>query len=132
MNTLFDSAGLAIVAYADVLTDGTSPTVNSGIKTAKVPATVGQYTITLPAGTVQSPPAGETAPRDLVFVQPVQTPLNNGILCSKVDPVVTLNSDGSGTFHVAIVDASTFADGAFDILVLRTILPTPSNPSGPT
>ena len=133
MNTLFDSAGLAIVAYADVLANGSTPLVNSGLTVTKAAApALGQYAITLPRGKAQVAAPGEAAPRDLVFVQAIQTPLDNSLLTAKVDPTATVNSDGSATFNVAIVNGTTFADGAFDILILRTILSTPANPTGPT
>ena len=38
MNSLFDSAGLAIVAYAEVAADGTSTVNNSGVTTTKTAA----------------------------------------------------------------------------------------------
>ena len=131
MNSLFDSAGLAIVAYADVLANGTTPLVNSGLTVVKS-INAGQYAITLPKGKAQVAAPGEAAPRDLIFVQAVQTPLDNTVLSAKVDPTATVNPDGSATFNVAIVNATTFADGAFDIVIFRTVLSTPANPTGPT
>ena len=130
MNTLFDSAGLAIVAYAEVLADGTSPSVNSGIGTAKVANTTGQYAITLPSGKTQGPAVAGQYPRDLIFVQPLGA-LTGTPASSKVDPTNVANSDGSGTFNVGLYNGSTLADGAFAIVIFRTVLPTPSS-GGPT
>jgi hypothetical protein len=122
MNTLFDSAGLAIVAYAEVLANGTSPSLNSGIGTAKVPNTTGQYAITLPSGKVQGPAVAGQYPRDLVIVNPI------GLSATFVtaDPTNIPNSDGSGTFLVNVYTGGTLADGQFSVLILRTVLPTPA------
>jgi hypothetical protein len=122
MNTLFDSAGLAIVAYAEVRADGSSPSTNSGIGTSKVPSTTGQYAITLPSGKVQGSATLDQYPRDLVIVNPIG--LNPTTVAA--DPTNIPNADGSGTFHVNVYSGGTLADGQFSILILRTVLPTPA------
>jgi len=108
MNALFDSAGLAIVAYAEVVgSDGTSAACNSGVTTARI--VDGQYTITLPSDKTQ------VAARDLIFVQVNGT--STTPVTAKVD-----NSDPAVKV-VRITDASTLVASDFSILILRTIVP---------
>ena len=115
MNALFDSAGLAIVAYLEVTgADGTSNNCNSGVTTTKTGT--GQYDVILPAGKLQS------SPRDLIFVM-VNGTITSTPVSAKVD-----NSDAQ-TKHVGIYGGSplaTFADADFTVLVLRTIVPPPA------
>jgi hypothetical protein len=112
MNALFDSAALAIVAYAEVAIDGFSTATNSGITTSKIGT--GTYTLTLPANLTQ------VIGRDLTIVQ-ITTPV--GVPTTAVGSVVTETSNS--VKQVQIVDGSTFVDGAFDVLILRTIVPPP-------
>jgi hypothetical protein len=115
MNTLFDVAGLAIVAYVEVLADGTSASTNSGVTTTKTGS--GQYDIILPANKAQS------NSRDLIFVQPKHTPLTSTPITDAVD-----DSDAT-TKHVALYAGSplaTFADSDFSFILLRTIVPPPA------
>jgi hypothetical protein len=112
MNTLFDSAGLAIVAYAEVLADGSSVATNSGVATTKIGT--GQYRITLPVNKTQD------NSRDLIFVTPKAYPLSSGPLSHAVDDRDPANKD------VAIYGVSpiaTFADAPFSVIILRTIIP---------
>jgi hypothetical protein len=110
MNALFDSAALAIVAYADVASDGTSTVTNSGVTTTKT--STGVYSVTLPSDKTQA-----TA-RDLIFVQPMG---------SGSSPRTSLVDDSSTTTKVVrITDGSSLADGEFKILILRTIVPPPA------
>jgi len=114
MNSLFDSAGLAIVAYAEVAGDGTSTSTNSGVTTTR--SGLGQYTVTLPANKQQ---AGS---RDLIFVTPKGT-IDSTPYSHKVDDADPADK------KVAIYGGSplaTFADSAFSILILRTIVPPPA------
>lgn len=130
MNALFDSAGLAIVAYAEIIgTDGTSPSVNSGVDTSRVSA--GQYQVALRPGNTQTPVGNDTYPRDLVFAQVIQHPLDDSAFIVKVDPINTISpTTGKGTFNVVITNGSTFVDASFAVLVLRTITPAPTNLNG--
>jgi len=108
MNSLFDSAGLAIVAYAEVAGDGTSTANNSGVTTTKT--ATGTYNVILPSDKTQQ------IGRDLIFVQ--------------------ANGTGAQTATVSETDAAkkvveryaggTIADGAFTVLILRTIVPPPA------
>ncbi len=114
MQTLYDLAGLAVVAYAEVLADGTSPNVNSGVATARTAA--GQYTVTLPAGKLQS------GVRDLMFVTPkgtiTSTPFSHKVDDS--DPAIK---------RVAIYGGqplATFADSDFSVLIVRSIVTPPA------
>ncbi len=113
MNALFDSAGLAIVAYAEVTgSDGSSTATNSGVTTTKLGT--GQYRVTLPVGKQQS------NTRDLIFVCPKAHPLTSSPLSHAVDDSDVANKD------VAIYGGSplaTFADADFSVLILRTIIP---------
>jgi hypothetical protein len=112
MNTLFDSAGLAIVAYAEVLADGSSAVTNSGVVTTKIGT--GQYRIVLPSNKTQD------NARDLIFVTPKAHPLTSSPLSHAVDDTDPANKD------VAIYGGSplaTFADANFSVIILRTIIP---------
>jgi hypothetical protein len=111
MNTLFDSAGLAIVAYAEVLSDGSSVATNSGVTTTKLGT--GQYRVTLPANKTQDN-------ADLIFVTPKAHPLTSSPLSHAVDDTDPANKD------IAIYGGSplgTFADASFSVIILRTIIP---------
>ena len=109
MNALFDSAGLAIVAYAEVVgSDGSSAACNSGVTTARV--VDGEYTITLPADKTQ------VAARDLMFVQV------NGTTSSPLSAHV--DNSNPAVKVVRISDASTLVAADFSVLILRTINPT--------
>ena len=114
MNAPFNNAGLAIVAYAEVASDGTSTSTNSGVTTTKTGT--GQYDVILPANKAQS------QARDLIFVTPkgtiTSTPYSHKV--DDVDPT---------TKHIAIYGGSplaTFADAVVSLLILRTVIPPPA------
>jgi hypothetical protein len=121
-STLFDSAGLAIVAYVQVNADGTSNSTalaNSGVTTTKVPFTSGDYLIQLTTALGQDPS------RDLIFVQPTVAaktaqPYPPSVLVVDGDDytkevlIGTLDSDTGFT---------TALDCDFNVLILRTLLP---------
>jgi hypothetical protein len=113
MNALFDSAGLAIVAYAEVVgATGSSSACNSGVTTARVSA--GLYTITLPSDKTQY------ANRDLMFVQVDGSSTNTiAALVDNTDPAVKV---------VRTSSASTLVDADFTVLILRTIAPSSVGP----
>ena len=108
MNSLFDSAGLAIVAYAEVAGDGTSTVNNSGITTTRLSA--GTYNVILPADKTQS------LGRDLIFVQANGTG----------PKTATVSETDAAKKVVETYAGATIADGAFTILILRTIVPPPA------
>jgi hypothetical protein len=107
MNTLFDLAGLAIVAYAEVASDGTSANINCGVTTTRTGA--GVYNVILPANKTQN------VNRDLIFVQPHGT----GQMSA------TVGDSDPATKVVEMYKGATLADGDFDILILRTIITPP-------
>ena len=120
-STLFDSAGLAIVAYAQV--DGhtgsstSSGLANSGVSTTKL--NTGIYQVDLSTALTQD------LSRDLIFVQPKITTALPGISLdgNRFADIVEVSAQ---TKIVKIFDASTTTtalDSDFNILVLRTILP---------
>jgi hypothetical protein len=108
-STLFDAAGLAVVAFAEVVgATGASVDQNSGVVTTRTAA--GTYTITLPADKAQS------NSKDLIFVTPIGAALD--ILMAKVSSTSTPTVK-----TVYISNATTLADGDFTVLILRTIAP---------
>jgi hypothetical protein len=122
MNSLFDSAGLAIVAYAEVAADGTSvvntthtAAMNSGVTTTKT--ATGTYQVILPADKTQE------QSRDLIFVQPNgTTPMFASV--DETDPPAPALPGSVKTVYLSSL--ATIADGAFTILILRTIIPPPA------
>jgi len=119
-STLFDSAGLAIVAYAQVdgATGSSSSTAlaNSGVSTTRI--STGVYNVTLPTGLSQD------LSRDMIFVQPkVTTALPTPCARSAVvfEPDATTKVVTIYGANLSIV--TTALDSDFDVLFLRTILP---------
>ena len=108
MNPLFDSAGLAIVAYADVAADGTSTVTNSGVTTTKT--ATGTYNVILPADKTQN-----NAP-DLFVVTPKGSVQRSANVNDATDAIKTAQMYSGGSL----------ADGEFDIIILRTIVPPPA------
>ena len=120
-STLFDSAGLAIVAYAQVDgSDGSSSSTalaNSGVTTTKVPSTTGDYLIQL------STALGQDPSRDLIFVQPTVE-----VKTDQPYPPSALVVDGDDYTKEVLIgtlngSGTTALDCDFNILILRTILP---------
>ena len=120
-STLFDSAGLAIVAYAQVDgSDGSSSSTalaNSGVTTTKVPFTTGDYLIQL------STALGQDPSRDLIFVQPTVE-----VKTDQPYPPSALVVDGDDYTKEVLIgtrngSGTTALDCDFNILILRTILP---------
>jgi hypothetical protein len=129
-STLFDSAGLAIVAYVQVNgADGSSNSTllaNSGVTTTKVLGSTGNYLIFL------STAVGQDPSRDLIFVQPVVRsfdPVSTPPLPFPPFPpstlVVDLDND-KYTKQIMIGGSgwTTALDCDFNVLILRTILPS--------
>jgi hypothetical protein len=122
-STMFDSAGLAIVAYAQV--DGHSgastPTAqaNSGVSTTKI--STGLYQVFLPTGLTQDPS------RDLIYVQPKALPTTTAIQlgCAVVANVVEESATVKQVKLTGVSAAltTTAIDSDFNFFVLRTILP---------
>jgi hypothetical protein len=122
-STLFDSAGLAIVAYVQVdgLTGSSSSTAlaNSGIYTTRVAGHPGDYLITLSSAIGQDPS------RDLIFVQPTLTTAiaYTGAALNSPIPSAVVTDHDDFTKEVQIGSGTTALDNDFNVLILRTILP---------
>ena len=125
MNSLYDSAGLAIVAYVEVASDGTSvvntthlAAMNSGVTTTRL--STGLFQVILPSDKTQSPT------RDLIFVQPYGTTVT-GPLTAVIDETNPPAPALPGSVKtVTLFQGATVADGAFTVLILRTIVPPPA------
>lgn len=129
MNALFDSAALAIVAYAHVDGNtGASTVTNSGVITSR--NTTGQYIVALQTAMSQA------NCKDFVLVQPTAFtgPADSGYIV----PVASLVIDSQSTTKQICLGAgaSTAVDCSFSIIILRTTIPTPldqnGNQSGPS
>ena len=128
MNALFDSAALAIVAYAHVDGNtGASTVTNSGVITSR--NTTGQYIVALQTAMSQA------NCKDFVLVQPTAFtgPADSGYIV----PVASLVIDSqSTTKQINLGALSTAVDCSFSIIILRTTIPTPldqnGNQSGPS
>ena len=126
--TLFDAAGLAVVAYAEINgADGTSTYLNSGVSTTRT--ATGLYTLTLPGSNVPSSSSGIPSNQlgetnDLVFVTPKTTTLIP--LAAPPVPVVDDDDDPyvkNIKMINSLVGTSSFVDATFSILILRCINP---------
>ena len=116
MNALFDSAALAIVAYAHVAADGSSTGTNSGVLTTK--QNPGLYSVSL--STVMA----QECDRDLILVQPTSTASQLGAMSNVFD-------GGMATKLVQFSNASTTAvDTSFAIIILRTTITPPAGAAG--
>jgi hypothetical protein len=115
MNALFDSAALAIVAYAHVQADGSSTGTNSGVVTTKQSAMgAGWYSIAL------STSMGQECDRDLILVQPTSTATQTPVASNVYD-------GGMVTKLVQFASAtSTAVDTSFTIIILRTTITPPA------
>ena len=116
-STLFDSAGLAIVAYAQVngatgASENITSLANSGVYTTKLD--YGKYLIQM------STALGQDPSRDLIFVQPTQSSTTISLRPSSV--VVDVD-DYNKVVSLGDAIGTTAIDCNFDVLVLRTILP---------
>ena len=115
-STLFDSAGLAIVAYAQVngadgSSENTTNKANSGIYTTKLGA--GHYLVQM------STALGQDPSRDLIFVQPTST---TSVAFNIPGSIVVDGNDYNKEVFLG-TPTTTAIDCNFNILVLRTILP---------
>lgn len=113
MNALFDSAALAIVAYAQVDgKTGASTCNNSGVWTTRTGK--GKYIVALQTGQAQR------ADRNLIFVQPMTSKLS-------ASPAMSVVLDGlAATKEIIFHNSMTSAvDTSFGILILRTTIVPP-------
>lgn len=124
----FSTANLAVVAYALVRADGTSPEINSGVGTTRLGAPgSGYYGIILPGEPSQQEvlQQGQGNPitgfrHDLIFV----CPINGGTL--KVGTGYT----GEFVRTVQMENNAGGLDSDFAVVILRTTIPTPTDSSG--
>ena len=125
MNALFDSAALAIVAYAHVDgATGASTVTNSGVTTTKLggPGT-GSYSVALQTAMSQA------NCKDFVLVQPTAFtgPADGGY----TQPIGSLVLDSQLTTKTVLLGVgSTTVDCSFSIIILRTTIPTPLDQNG--
>jgi hypothetical protein len=120
MNALFDSAALAIVAYAHVDgATGTSTGTNSGVLTARQSA--GLYSVAL--STVMA----QECDKDLILVQPTSTSPGAGLV-----PASSVVFDGGMITKLVQFGGinSTAVDTSFAIIILRTTISTPLDTNG--
>jgi hypothetical protein len=124
----FSTANMAVVAYALVKADGTSPEINSGVETTRLggPGT-GYYAIILPGNPSQQEvlQQGQGDPisgfrHDLIFA----CPINGGAL--------TVGTGYTGEFirTIQIENNAGGLDSDFAVMILRTTIPTPTDSSG--
>ena len=125
----FSTANLAVVAYALVKADGTSPEINSGVGTTRLGPGSGYYGIILPGNPTQQEvlQQGQGNPitgfrQDLIFA----CPINGGGLM-----VGTSEDAGGFVKHVQIQAGNGSAvDSDFAVVILRTTIPTPTDSNG--
>jgi hypothetical protein len=144
----FSTANLALVAYALVESDGTSPDLNSGITTTKLDS--GTYEMVLPGDPGQQavlqegqggpftevPQYGGTeyagVMRDLIFVSPIL----RGNVYSTMDGGFPYLIEQRSPFVIRVyffmsrVSPLTAHDSAFSFMVLRSTINPPQDDSG--
>ena len=111
MNALFDSAALAIVAYAEVTgSTGASTLTNSGVTTTR--SALGVYSVTLQSN------QNQVQGRDLIFVQVLGTATAG--ISAHVDDTQ------AGVKVVRLTNSTTLVYCDFMIMILRTVVPPPA------
>jgi hypothetical protein len=121
MNALFDSAALAIVAYAHVDgATGASTVTNSGVLTTRI--STGSYYVALQTAMSQA------NCKDFVIVQP--TAFTGMELDTAYPPASLVLDEQLTTKQVLLGSVSTAQDCSFSIIILRTTIPTPLDQNG--
>lgn len=121
MNALFDSAALAIVAYAHVDgATGASTVTNSGVLTSR--NATGSYYVALQTAMSQA------NCKDFVIVQP--TAFTGMELDTAYPPASLVLDEQLTTKQVLLGSVSTAQDCSFSIIILRTTIPTPLDQNG--
>lgn len=118
-HSYYDTAGMAFVAYAEILADGTSPNMNSGVTTGRLGT--GQYTLTLPTN------LGQADARMQMVITPKGHPLAGtpvSYVVDDTDPLIKRIDMMAGS------PTMTLADHAFNVLVMRTITQPPAGSPG--
>jgi hypothetical protein len=122
---MFDQAKLAIVAYAEVNSDGSSTQTNSGVKTSKLGT--GTYAIDLPTGVDNAQAMAQFSDRDLIFVQPLNAAFPVSVTAvndaTNIPPGTIPALAGSRKIVLTGTGATTAVDCAFSVLILRTVTP---------
>ena len=118
----FSTANLALVAYAYVKSDGTSPDMNSGMTTTRLGIGSGAYQVTLPGSETVQPSSTlqEGQFNDLILVTP-----NHG------QPLMVSTGDSSEFVkQINFSNNSSPQDSAFAIVILRSTIPRPTGSDG--
>ena len=118
----FSSANLALVAYVSVDGDGTSPDMNSGVKTTKLQT--GVYDIILPGDPTQQSSLQEEqeSARTMLSVTVKGSPTVGAVanhISSRIKRVETFNTSNTNP-----------TSSAFDMFILRTVISPPLNTNG--
>ena len=121
----FSTANLAVVAYALVKSDGTSPEMNSGVTTTKLGT--GAYEITLPGkeAAQENLQQGQGNPstgfrQDLILA-----------CATRGGPLmVSTNDMNEFVKSVFFADSRGAADSDFAFVILRSTLPVPTDSNG--
>jgi len=116
-------ANLGIVAYALVRADGSSPELNSGIKTVRVQP--GVYKIVLPGNSTSQEPLQEEQSsfprRDITVITP----------CEGLPLAYTVQAPSNSERLIFFVDSSMQPqDTDFSILVFRSVISPPTDANG--
>ena len=120
--TNFSTANLALVAYASVKANGSSPDLNSGIKIVNV--LTGVYEITLPGDPAGQAPLqeGQEAGQDLILATIKNT---SGVTISATDVAGT--SGLVKRVYTCFSPNTSPLNADFDIFIYRSVLSPPLN-----
>jgi hypothetical protein len=119
----FSQAQLAVVAYAQVNGDGTSPLCNSGIATTKLG--VGTFQLGLPVGSQNQLGLGQLAATDLVVVTPLSATTTPTTITLMV--MVVNNTDTNNKLVLFGSSATTAVDTSFSVIIYRSLIPGGGN-----
>ena len=116
-------ANLGLVAYALIRADGTSPELNSGIKTSHLQT--GIYKIVLPGDPNSQEPLQEEQSciprRDIVIITP----------CEGLPLCYTVQAPSDSERFIIFVDSGGLQqDTDFSILILRSLISPPTDANG--
>ena len=118
----FSQAHLAVVAYAQVNGDGTSPLCNSGIATTRLGA--GTYQLGLPVGSQNQLGLGQLAATDLVVVTPLSATTTP---TTPLMVMVVNNTDTNNKLVLFGSSATTAVDTSFSVIIYRSLIPGGGN-----
>ena len=118
----FSQAQLAVVAYAQVNGDGTSPLCNSGIATTRLGA--GTYQLGLPVGSQNQLGLGQLVATDLVTVTPLSASTTP---TTPLMVMVVNNGDTNNKLVLFGSSATTAVDTSFSVIIYRSLIPGGGN-----